>query len=95
MFGELGDSLDIQVDNLLSKINVNKYISVDIDLDELDLTKAEGKANYNEIKKYVYEHFELKVSNLNIAKMKDKYGIKERICYNHAKKEKSKQPNCP
>ena len=28
VFGELGDSLDIQVDNLLSKINVNKYISV-------------------------------------------------------------------
>ena len=68
MFGELSDSLDIQVDNLLSKINVNKYISVDIDLDELDLTKVEGKANYNEIKKYVYEHYELKVSNLNIAK---------------------------
>lgn len=33
-------------------------------MDELDLTVAENKATYEEIKEYVLEHTGLKVSNL-------------------------------
>ena len=39
---------------LLSKLNVDKHISVEVELDELDLTSAESKATYAQIKEYIY-----------------------------------------
>lgn len=39
-------------------------------MDELDLTDAEKKATYGEIKEYVPEHTGLKVSSLYIAQVK-------------------------
>ncbi len=44
-------------------------------MDELDLTVAESKATYEEIKDYVLKHSGLKVSNLYIAQVKRKFGI--------------------
>ena len=45
-------------------------------MDELDVTLAESKATYAEIKKYVAEHNGgMKVSNLYIAQVKKKCGI--------------------
>ena len=38
---------------LLSKLDVDKHIDVEIKLDELDLTSAESKATYRQIKEYV------------------------------------------
>lgn len=52
---------------LLSKLNVEHHIEVDVNLDEMDLTKAESKATYEEIKKYALEHIGLRISNLYIA----------------------------
>ncbi len=46
-------------------------------MDELDVTAAESKATYNEIRDYVWKHHQLKVSNLYIAQVKQKYGIIE------------------
>ena len=63
-------------------------------MDELDLTAAEKKATYQEIKDYVLEHYGLKVSQLNIAQVKRKYGIIERENYNKPKSDDSKQPKC-
>lgn len=40
------------------------------------MTAAESKATYNEIRDYVWEHHQLKVSNLYIAQVKEKCGIK-------------------
>ena len=68
---------------------------MDINLDELDLTKAEKKATYQEIKDYVLEHSGLKVSQLNIAQVKRKYGIIERENYNKPKSKNTKRPQCP
>lgn len=53
-----------------------------IDLDEMDLTKAESKATYAEIKEYVLEKHGFKVSQLYIAQVKRKHGIIERANYN-------------
>ncbi len=39
-------------------------------MDELDLTSAESKATYEEIKEYVFEHNGLQVSHLYIAQVK-------------------------
>ena len=51
-------------------------------MNELDLTAAESKATYEEIKDYVLKHTGLKVSNLYIAQVKEKCGIIERANYN-------------
>ena len=80
---------------LLSKLNTKQHIEVELNLDELDLTSAESKATYEEIKAYVLEHTGLKVSHLYIAQVKQKYGIIERENYNKPKSENPKQPKCP
>ena len=80
---------------LLTKLNVVRHIEVDVSMDELDVTAAESKATYNEIRDYVWEHHQLKVSNLYIAQVKQKYGIIERENHHKAKNENAKQPKCP
>ena len=51
----------------LSKLNAKQHIEVEIKTDELDLTAAESKATYEEIREYVKEHTGLNVSDLYIA----------------------------
>ena len=82
---------------LLSKLHEAKHhVNVRLDMDELDLTSAESKATYEEIKAYVAEHNDgMKVSNLYIAQVKAKYGIIERENYNKPKSDDSRQPKCP
>ena len=80
---------------LLTKLNVERHIEVDVSMEELDVTAAESKATYNEIRDYVLAHHQLKVSNLYIAQVKQKYGIIERENYHKAKNENAKQPKCP
>ena len=62
---------------LLSKLHEAKHhVSVKLDMDELDLTASESKATYEEIKKYVAEHYDgMKVTNLYIAQVMRKCGI--------------------
>ena len=79
---------------LLSQLKPDDRIEVDLDLDELDITSAESKATYEEIKAYVFNHFRFKVSSLYIAQVKTKYGIKDGVNYNISKKE-SRVPCCP
>ena len=80
---------------LLTKLNVEWHIEVDVNMEELDVTAAESKATYDQIRDYVWEHYQLKVSNLYIAQVKQKYGIIERENYHKAKNENTKQPQCP
>lgn len=80
---------------ILSKLKLTQHIEVELDMDELDLTNAEKKATYQEIKDYVLEHTGLKVSSLSIAQVKQKCGIIERKNYNKPKSEDAKQPQCP
>lgn len=79
---------------LLSKLDVDKHISVEIELDEMNLTSAESKATYAQIKEYVWNKFELKVSTLYIAQIKKKCGIELREHYNKSKKDKQIIPQC-
>ena len=82
---------------LLSKLKSNKlkHINVELEMDELDLTAAESKATYEEIKDYILKQSGLTVSNLYIAQVKQKCGIIERANYNLPKSENSRQPKCP
>ena len=47
-------------------------------MSELDITSAESKATYKEIQEYVKDKYDLHVTNLYIAQVKEKCGIKER-----------------
>ena len=80
---------------LLSKLQSKEHIEIEVKMDELDLTAAESKATYEEIREYVLEHTGLKVSHLYIAQVKQKYGIIERENYNKPKSEDARQPQCP
>ena len=80
---------------LLSKLNAKQHIEVELNLDELDLTAAESKATYDEIKAYVLEKYGLKVSSLYISQVKRKCGMDVGQNYNLSKKEDAKVPQCP
>lgn len=80
---------------LLSKLNAKQHIEVELNLDELDLTAAESKATYDEIKAYVLEKYGLKVSSLYISQIKRKCGLDVGQNYNLSKKEDAKVPQCP
>lgn len=81
---------------LLSKLHEAKHhVNLTLEMDELDITSAESKATYEEIKEYVLEKHGLQVTNLYIAQVKRMCGIIERKNYNKSQKEDAKQPQCP
>ena len=80
---------------LLTKLHVERHIEVDVNMEELDVTAAESKATYDEIKAYVLEKYGLKVSSLYISQVKRKCGLDVGQNYNLPKKEDAKVPQCP
>ena len=78
----------------LVRKNPDTHIDFEISLDEFDLTAAESKATYQEIKDYVFDKYGLKVSTLYISQVKSKCGIIERENYNKGK-EGHRVPKCP
>lgn len=89
------ETVHVETVVLLSRKTPDDTIEVDLNLDELDATSAETKATYEEIKKYVKEKYQLKVSNLYISQIKRKCGIEVGINYNLPKSENPKVPQCP
>ena len=93
---QFGQTVHVETVVLLSKLHEAKHhVNVRLDMDEMDITSAESKATYEEIKKYVLEETGLKVSNLYIAQVKDKHGLEKRENYNLSKSEDARQPKCP
>ena len=88
-------SVHVETVVLLSRKTPDDTIEVDLDLDELDITSAESKATYQEIKDYVLKEFGLKVSTLYISQIKRKCGIDVEEYYNISQKENQKVPQCP
>lgn len=94
---QFGQTVHTETVCLLSKLHEAKhYVNVTVDMDEMDITSAESKATYEEIKKYVAEHNDgMKVSNLYIAQVKRKCGIELAENFNLPKSEDARQPRCP
>ena len=80
---------------LLSHQRPQDKIRVELDLTEMDITSSETEATYQEIKEYIFEQHDVKISSLYIAQVKEKHGLKERENYNKAKSKDTKQPQCP
>ena len=99
--GSEGDTIRLLKQNtvetvvLLSQRRPDTTIDVDLDISELEVSKAETKASYEEIKSYVLEKYGLKVSHLYIAQVKRECGIIERKNYNLPKTEGNRVPECP
>ena len=87
--------MHVETITLLSKPDSKRHISVELPIDEKDLTSAESKATYKQIQNYVLEKFRFKVSTLYIAKVRRKYGLDIREHYNISKNENQKVPQCP
>ena len=50
-------TMHVETVAFMSKLNVDNHISVEIELDELDLASAESKSTYAQIKEYILEKF--------------------------------------
>lgn len=77
-----GHSSHVETVILLSRKTPDAIIEIDLEMSELDLTRAESKATYKEIEEYVQNKYGLHVTNLYIAQVKREFGIIERINYN-------------
>ncbi|MCR4656821.1 MAG: RNA methyltransferase [Lachnospiraceae bacterium] len=83
---------------LLSKGDVkSKKIRVEFSLEDMDMDTDGFKkgATYKAIRDWIKEKYGYRVTNLNIAQVKQKHGIIERENYNKPKSPDSKQPGCP
>lgn len=92
---QFGMTVHVETVILLSQQKPDDTIEIDLDLDELDVTTAETKATYEEIKAYVWDKHHLKVSSLYISQVKRKCGLEVGQNYNLSKSENPKVPKCP
>ena len=80
---------------MLSKGEIDsKKVRVEFSLEDMDMSSFQ-KGTYSEIKQWIQAEYDLKVSSLYVAQVKQKHGIVERECYNKPKSENAKQPKCP
>ena len=98
------EDMSISLDNeeqvetvvLLSKGEIDsKKVRVEFSLEDMDMSGFQKGATYEQIKAYVLEKFELKVSSLYISQIKRKCGLDVGQNYNLSKKENAKGQKCP
>lgn len=77
-----GNTVHVETVILLSRTAPDAVIKVNLEMSELDVTSAESKATYKEIQEYVQNKYDLHVTNLYIAQVKQEFGIIERKNYN-------------
>ncbi len=82
-------------DTLTPEGDKDDDICFTLDCTKQALTKAEAKATYAELKKYILETNGVKVSSLYIAQIKRKYGIDMGANYNTAADPDKHVPTCP
>ena len=82
-------------DGLTPEGDTEDNICFTLDCTKQGLTKAEAKATYAELKKYIFETNSTKVSSLYIAQIKRKYGIDMGANYNLAADPEKHVPTCP
>ncbi|MCR5847838.1 MAG: 23S rRNA (uracil(1939)-C(5))-methyltransferase RlmD, partial [Lachnospiraceae bacterium] len=95
-YDQFSRTVHVETVALLSKLSEAKHhINVKLDMDELDVTTAETKTTYNEIRDWVKDKYGFNVTNLNIAQVKRKYGITEQENHRKSKYQDKKQQGTP
>ena len=80
----------------LSKGNISsENVRVEFSLEDMDMSRFQQGATYEQIQEWVLEKYGFHVTHLNIAKTKRKCGIIERQNYNLPKSEDSRSPKTP
>ncbi len=80
----------------LSKGNISsRNVRVEFSLEDMDMSRFQQGATYEQIQAWVQEKYGFHVTHLNIAKTKWKCGIIERENYNFPKSEDSQSPKTP
>ena len=81
---------------LLSKGNISSQnVRVEFSLEDMDMSRFQQGATYEQIQEWVQEKYGFHVTHLNIAKTKRKCGLIERQNYNLPKSEDSRSPETP
>ena len=92
----LEQSSHVETVCLLSKGDVkSQKLRVEFSLEDMDTDGFKKGATYNAIRDWIKAKYGYRVTNLNIAQVKQKHGIIERENYNKPKSPDSKQPGCP
>ncbi len=68
---------------------------MEFSLEEMDMSRFQQGATYEQIQAWVQEKYGFHVSHLNIAQVKRKHGIMERENYNKPKSADSRHTGCP
>lgn len=93
---QFGMTVHVETVCLLSKGDVkSQKLRVEFSLEDMDTDGFKQGATYNAIRDWIKEKYGYRVTNLNIAQVKQKHGIIERENYNKPKSADSKQPGCP
>ena len=79
----------------LVRKNPDMTVRVTVNLEDADLTAAESKATYEQIKEYVQKTYGFQVTSLQIAQTKRKLGLPIGDNYNLSKKENQVIPKFP
>lgn len=89
-------SLHVETVVQLSKGNISSQNDrVEFSLEDMDMSRFQQGATYEQIQAWVQEKYGFHVTHLNIAQVKRKYGIIERENYNKPKSPDSRQPGFP
>ena len=73
----------------------SQNVRVEFSLEDMDMSRFQQGATYEEIQAWVQEKYGFHVTHLNIAQVKRKHGIIERENYNKPKSPDSRQRGCP
>lgn len=82
-------------EGLIPEGNTESDIRFTLDCTKTELTAAEAKATYVEIKKYIKDTYGANIHTLYIAQIKRKYGLDMGKNYNLAADPKKRVPQCP
>ena len=96
---QFSNTVHVETVVLLGRKMVNdksiEYMHVDYEPEDAEYLKGiKGSATYAEIKAWIKEQYNVSVSSLYIAQVKDKLGFEKRDNYNKGT-EGHKVPNCP
>lgn len=100
---DVGDVIKTGLDNdeqvetvcLLTRKDIAGYVHVDINVKEIKKDKLLSKPTYKQIREYILKKYDMKVSTLNIATVKDEFGLEKQFSWKKDGMAAKNRPQCP